>query len=186
MMSEPIRKRRRMYADPGHAHYLTFSCRHRLPLLTKDRTRTWFIEALETARQRHAFDLHAYVIMPEHAHLLVRARASRYDIGRLLYDVKRPVSWKAKTWLKQTGQTEWLQRLTSSHGARRVFHFWQPGGGYDSNITDGGDLLGVAQYIHANPVRRGFVANPTDWVWSSARFWAGMDGVLIPMDPFPD
>jgi len=76
--------------------------------------------------------------------------------------------------------------MASAHGRRRVFHFWQPGGGYDSNITETGDLSGVVEYIHANPVRRGLVANPTDWIWSSARFWAGMDGVLIPMDPFPD
>ena len=184
-MSEPIRKRRRVYEEPGHAHYLTFSCRHRLPLLAKDRTRRWFVEAMETARRRHGFDVHAYVIMPEHAHLLVRARTAPYHLSRFLHDLKRPVSWKAKTWLGKTGRTKWLRRLTSAHGRRRVFHFWQPGGGYDSNVTEAGDLPGVMEYVHANPVRRGLVDGPTDWIWSSARFWAGMDSVLSPMDPLP-
>jgi len=185
-MAEPVRKRRRVYAEPGHAHYLTFSCRHRLPLLTKDRTRRWFIAAVETARHRHRFDLYAYVVMPEHAHLLVRARTPSYDLSRFLYDVKRPVSWKAKTWLQESGREEWLRRLTSTRGMRRVFHFWQPGGGYDRNVRRVVDFLGITDYIHANPVRRGLVEKPTDWVWSSARFWSGEDTVLMTMDPFPE
>ena len=64
-----VRKRRISYDEPGHAHELTFSCYGRLPLLSKDRTRLWLIEALDVARQRWAFELWAYVIMPEHAHM---------------------------------------------------------------------------------------------------------------------
>ncbi|MBL7141239.1 MAG: transposase [Planctomycetes bacterium] len=185
-MDEPIRKRRRVYDEPGHAHYLTFSCRHRLPLLGKDRTRRWFLEAVETARQRHAFDVYAYVIMPEHAHLLVRGRTGHDGLSRFLYDLKRPVAWKAKTWLRTGGRTAWLDRLTSTRGRRNVFHFWQPGGGFDRNMTDRADLPEVMAYIHANPVRRGLAESPTDWIWSSARFWEGLDGVLISMDSLPE
>jgi putative transposase len=42
-MTSPHRKRVRSYNEPGHAHELTFSCFHRLPLLSRDRTRQWFI-----------------------------------------------------------------------------------------------------------------------------------------------
>jgi len=35
-------------------------------------------------------------------------------------------------------------------------------------------------------VRRGLVSQPTDWPWSSARFYAGMDGVALPMDPLAE
>jgi len=59
---------------PAHAHELTFTCYHNLPLLGKDRSRQWFVNALSIARQRHAFDIWAYVIMPDHAHLLIFAR----------------------------------------------------------------------------------------------------------------
>jgi len=33
-MAQPIRKRRRVYNEPGHAHYLTYFCKDRLPLLS--------------------------------------------------------------------------------------------------------------------------------------------------------
>jgi hypothetical protein len=37
-------------------------------------------------------------------------------------------------------------------------------------------------YIHANPLRRGLVANILDWEWSSARWYAGICPVKIEMD----
>ena len=43
------RKKVKHYDLPGNAHYLTFSCYHGLPLLSKDRTRLWFLEALANA-----------------------------------------------------------------------------------------------------------------------------------------
>jgi hypothetical protein len=44
---------------------------------------------------------------------------------------------------------------------------------------------GVIDYIHANPVRRGLVAQPTAWEWSSARFWEARPNVPLRMnDPF--
>jgi hypothetical protein len=48
--AEP-RKRVKHYDLPGDAHFLTFSWYHGLKLLCKDRTRLWFLEALEAARK---------------------------------------------------------------------------------------------------------------------------------------
>src|SRR6516225_4955404 len=64
------RKRCRRYNEPGRAHELTFSCYRRLPLLSRDRTREWLIEAIQAARAQERFDLWAYVVMPEHVHIL--------------------------------------------------------------------------------------------------------------------
>ena len=49
------RKKVKHYDVPGHADYLTFSCYRGLPLLSKDRTRLWFIEDLAKARTKHRF-----------------------------------------------------------------------------------------------------------------------------------
>jgi hypothetical protein len=43
----------------------------------------------------------------------------------------------------------------------------------------------MIEYIHNNPVRRGLCVNPTDWIWSSARFYAGVSNVPICMDELP-
>ena len=64
------RKRCRSYNTPGEAHELTFSCFRRLPLLCKDRSRQWFVEALDEA-VGGIFLVWAYLIMPEHVHVIV-------------------------------------------------------------------------------------------------------------------
>src|SRR5271166_1460013 len=50
-MNAPHRKRVRSYNLSGHAHELTFSCFRRLPLLSRDRTRRWLMDALDNARR---------------------------------------------------------------------------------------------------------------------------------------
>ena len=76
----------------------------------------------------------------------------------------------------------WLGRLAVREGSRVRHRFWQPGGGYDRNITSSETLRAMIEYIHANPVRRGLVATAEEWEWSSARWYAGMRPVKLEMD----
>jgi len=177
------RKRKKSYDIPGHAHFLTYSCHRRLPLLTKDRTRQWVIDALDTARDRQGFCLWAYVIMPEHVHALIRPRAATYRMPEILASLKRNVSKLAKEHLEATNQSTWLRTLTVRNRQRTSFRFWQAGGGFDGNVWNDRTLLDVIDYIHANPVRRGLVSQPSDWKWSSAAFWEGKSEVPLKMDP---
>jgi putative transposase len=52
-------------------HFITFSCFQRLPLLEAPGARETFEAVLEQARARHLARVYAYVLMPEHVHLLV-------------------------------------------------------------------------------------------------------------------
>ena len=129
-----IRKTRRAWDEPGHAHFLTYSCFRRWPLLSRDRSRGWVIAALETARRQLNLELWAYVIMPEHVHVLLWPKDSHYEIPRILLALKRPVADAAREHLERAGQTRWLEKLTVTYPSRQVFRFWQPGGGFDHNI----------------------------------------------------
>jgi putative transposase len=179
----PHRKTKVTYNDPGHVHFVTYTCFGRYRLLEKDRSRQWVIEALDTARRKFDFALWAYVVMPEHVHLLLYPRAGDYRMANILAALKRPVSKKAKDYLTETSATAWLQRLTVREGKTNVFRFWLPGGGYDRNLCGERPLAEVIAYIHANPVRRGLVSHPEAWYWSSARFWAGDATGPLAMDP---
>jgi hypothetical protein len=75
-----------------------------------------------------------------------------------------------------------LARLAVREGKRVRHRFWQPGGGYDRNITSAAALRWMIDYIHANPVRRGLVSRAEDWEWSRARWYAGLRPVKIEMD----
>lgn len=176
------RKKRRAINEPGHAHFLTFSCWKRWPLLSKNRSRQWMINAIEKMRQSQNVAVWAYVIMPEHVHLLILPRNPNYEMRRILAALKAPVSRAAKEFLQQSDNDEWLAKLTGNHGKRQTFRFWQPGGGYDSNIWSSLTIEQVIDYIHANPVRRGLAERPTDWVWSSAQAHADDKDVPLRTD----
>jgi putative transposase len=178
------RKTRKAWNEPGHAHELTFSCFQRLPLLGNDRTRTLFIEALDRTRSRYRIELWAYVILPEHVHVLLWPTEADYSIAAILKSLKQPVARASLRHLRKQ-DSPWLSRLGVRRGGRTEHRFWQEGGGYDRNIHDEGVAWTCVEYIHANPVRRGLVEQPTDWIWSSARWYAGMDGVLLEMDACP-
>jgi putative transposase len=159
----------RHYNDVGHAHCLTFSCYHGLQLLDNDATRLLFLDHLEVARHKHDVALWAYVLMPNHAHLLIRPRREHYSIADILKSIKQPVGY---------------------HGLRMprasdfpLSKFWQAGPGFDENIVEPRRAVVMTQYIHNNPVRKRLVESVEDWRWSSARFWAGRDDFDLEMDP---
>ena len=87
-----VRKLRRCSDEPGHVDELTFSCDHRHHFLEQDRTRHWFIDALAEARSVLKFDIWAYVIMPEHVHLLVYPGESGASAGQIRGRIKENVA----------------------------------------------------------------------------------------------
>lgn len=176
-----VQKTIRHFNDPGHAHFLTFSCYGRLPLLKAERTRQWFVDSVIQAKTRHRYALWAYVIMPDHAHLLVLPLDKKYDISSFLKSVKQSVARKAKHYLQANHRSQ-LQRLTVTHGEREIFRFWQSGPGYDRNIRSEDELFAKIKYIHNNPLKKGLVSDPTDWKWSSSRWYCGKGDVPLPID----
>lgn len=175
-------KQCRRYNDLGDAHALTFSCFHGQAFLSKERTCRWLIDAVESARKRHRFDLWAYVLMPEHCHLLLFPRETDYSISRILGSIKLPVTRRAKIYLtKHDPAALRLMRDTQPSGAT-AYRFWQRGGGYDRNLREPGTVHATIKYIHANPVRRGLVTRAEDWTWSSAAWYAGRAEVPIVPD----
>ena len=182
-MKQQKRKTIHHFNDPGHAHFLTFSCYRQLPLLSRERTRRWFIRATVDARKRYNFALLAYVIMPEHAHLVIFPLLAVYDIALFLKAIKQSVARKAKHFLRDHNR-DWLEKLTVQRGRRKVFRFWQTGPGYDRNIHCEDELLKKIMYIHNNPVKRGLVSIPEEWKWSSASWYSGERNVELAIDDF--
>lgn len=180
------RKRRRSFDAVGCAHELTFSCHRRMPLLGSDRSRQWFVDALDVARRRWNFELWAYVIMPEHVHVMLRPCSPDATVARMLKAIKQPVARRAVGWLREH-RPGWLRRLRVVWPTgREEFRFWMQGGGYDRNIDQPATVPKVIEYIHQNPVRRGLVTVAADWPWSSAGWYEGHRAVKLRVDRYAD
>jgi putative transposase len=186
-------KRCRRYNEPGHAHALTFSCFRRQPFLDRDRSRSWTIDAIDRARRAHGFHIWAYVLMPEHVHLLVWPSSSPYEIGPFLATLKSSVTRRALAFVRHDAPGFLPRMLDQQPSGKRSYRFWQRGGGYDRNIWEPQYVWSTIDYIHANPVRRGLCQRPQDWSASSAGSYldcgAGpisIDRQSLPPDPRND
>ena len=177
-------QRPRGYNDAGHAHELTCSCYRRFKMLSKDRTCEWLATEIGEVRRDLKYWLWAYVIMPDHVHLLVCPQERDYDTSQFLKRIKEPVGRQAVQFLKRAAP-EWLLRLRVVRGKKVEHHFWQPGRGHDRNITNPRTLQKMIDDIHMNPVRKGLVEHARDWKWSSAGWFEQRPLNALEPDPIP-
>ena len=60
----------KLYHHEGDLHFSTFSCYRRQPYLSEPGAYAILEQALEQTRRRHSMEVHGYIFMPEHVHLL--------------------------------------------------------------------------------------------------------------------
>ena len=177
MRTQQKYKARRRIDTPGHRRELTFSTSARRPLLADPAMAELFLFTLGKASERHGFQLLAFVVMPDHVHLLgipsVNPASDVASVSGFLSSLKRTVSYRAKATLTLRDPSLAASMMVQERESKRAFRFWQPGGGYDRNLVDEKAVSASVEYIHANPVRAGLVREACEYPWSSARQWRG-------------
>ena len=170
------------YNLPGHAHELTFSCHNKQNFLVHDEICGRVIEAMEYSRRLHSIHIWAYVIMPNHVHLIIFPLKSEYQISKILWALKYPVSRWAICQFESHARN--LYAMTEELSPKNLIthKFWQRGGGYDRNLTTPDIIWASIDYMHNNPVRKRLVEIALDWKWSSAGFYAGSATYPMRMD----
>lgn len=159
------RRQLKRYEHRNEVRYITCSSYKRLALFQNDAIKDRFVQHLRMAQEDYGFRLYAWVLMPEHFHLLLRPEDPTLTITPIMQRLKAGFAKRViDRWRELDAPI--LPRITDASGAVR---FWQHGGGYDRNIYSDSELLEKIAYTHLNPVRRGLVATPADWAWSSAR-----------------
>lgn len=162
------RKLMRRWEPAWTARFVTFSCEQRLQLLGNPLVRDVVVDSLFIARARFGFELFAWVIMPEHVHVLARSRDGA-SLGRALRAIKLGSSQRILSRWKELDAPV-LSRIVRPDGRLR---FWQKGGGFDRVVRDRTSFCKNVRYIHRNPVERGLVGTPEEWRWSSVHSWVG-------------
>jgi REP element-mobilizing transposase RayT len=98
-------------------------------------------------RNGGAYELHRYVVMPNHVHMLITPHES---LSKLTQSIKRFTAREGNRMLALTGRP-----------------FWQDES-YDRLVRDQSEFRRIAFYIEMNPVRAGLAATPEAFPWSSA------------------
>ena len=145
----------------GQSHFVTFSCYRRQPNFASADVYDLFPLCLEDMRRRFAMRIYGYVVMPEHVHLLL-SEPEHGTLADAMHYLKLSFTKRLRSRRQSLAQVSVQKART---GAPATGLFWQKRY-YDRNVRDAEEFAIKLRYLHRNPVERGLVKEPGDWMWT--------------------
>ena len=169
-------------ADDGKPYFLTLTVVGWIDVFIRKNHKLLIVDALKHCQKEKGLTLFAYCIMSSHIHLIARAD-SKYTLSDILRDFKKFTSKALVQQIIQEPESrrEWMLEYFSKSGEHlkgiKNYKFWQ-GGSHAKEICTVPFFDQKLQYIHNNPVEDLIVEKPEDYLFSSARNYAGLDNYL--------
>ena len=143
----------------GQAQHVIIRGNNREPIFYSDEDYLFYLEKLQQACVKHECELHAYVLMTNHVHLLITPNKTD-GISKAMQMIGR----------------YYVQYF--NHTYQRTGTLWE--GRYKATLIDS-DVYALTcyRYIELNPVRAKMVDHPAEYPWSSYRCNALGDGCNV-------
>ena len=178
--------RKYKFGESTGAYFISFATVYWIDVFTRDIYFSVIIESLDYCRKSKGIEIYGYCIMPSHVHLIFRSAEA--DPSGLIRDFKGFTSRKILKTIEENTQEsrkEWLLWMFEKAGKKnsnvKNRQFWQQ----NNKPIELWSLKVFEQklnYIHNNPVISGFVTNPIDWKYSSARNYGNNDDTILEID----
>ena len=146
---------------PGALHFATGNFQDRVAVFTRDAACQAYMDVIANKRQEWPFKLVAYVLMPDHFHLIVNPRDGR--IRELMGALK---SLSAQAIVHAVPDLSF--RLEEPKPNQSEHQVWQESF-KDLSLWSDWMIWQKINYIHFNPVKAGLVKSAGDYHWSSFR-----------------
>ncbi len=169
--------------QPGGTYFLTTTVVNWIDIFTRDRYRTIVLDSLSHCVQHKHLTLHAWVLMSNHLHWIASAPED-VNLSDVVRDFKKFTSYAiVQSILNDGGESrrDWMMNLFGFAGTRNTsntrYQVWQ-NGSHAEALFSPKVFKQKLDYLHANPVRAGWVDRPEDYRYSSARDYLGEVGLL--------
>jgi putative transposase len=129
-------------------YFITVCAHMQQNVFQRDEVAELMVATFQKYRDAGEYELHEYVVMPNHIHLLLSLKHE--NLGRVVQFIKG-------------GFSHALHQHESAIGA-----VWQQRY-YERRIRDDNEFAAIAEYIRQNPVRKGLVENAAEYPFSSAK-----------------
>ena len=162
--------------EPDKPHFLTCTVVEWLHVFTRPEVVQILLDCWSHQREHEGLRLYGYVILENHLHFI--AQAERLD--KCVSSFKSFTARRIIDHLQAHRVEHLLTRLRSAklaHKVDREYQFWQEGVHAEMVFSDV-MMREKLDYIHANPVKRGYVEVAEHWRYSSARDYAGSGGLI--------
>jgi putative transposase len=158
--------------DNAIPHFVTFSVVGWIDVFSRECYKEIMVSSLQYCQEHKGLVLNAWVIMTNHVHLILSARANK--IESLVRDMKKYTSKKIIAEIQQNAKEsrrEWMLNLFSYAGRSNTnnkdYQFWKQD--YHPVELNTNEMLGQRiHYLHHNPVASGLVWEPWHYKYSSA------------------
>ncbi len=164
------------------AYYLTMTVVNWVDVFSRKSHRDAIIDSLKHCADQKGLVIFAYVIMTNHIHLIVNTNEP-FLLKDTIRDFKKFTSKKITEQIEEDPESrrEWMLPIFLMNAANSKKHkeykFWH-GGNHAIEFFSEKFVWDKINYIHNNPVRAGFVKEPQEWLYSSAKNYYGLENIL--------
>ncbi|MEW5958231.1 MAG: transposase [Chloroflexota bacterium] len=163
------------FTDVTLPHFMTCTVLHWIPVFTRQETASIVLDSLQFLIN-DGLKIYAYVILENHLHLIAQSQQLDRDIARFKsFTAQTIIQYLAKHQVRTI--LDQLAFYKKAHKGDRTYQLWQEGV-HPEWIQDDEMMRQKIEYIHQNPVKRGYVDKPEHWRYSSARNYLGMQGLI--------
>ena len=167
----------------GEVYFITITVVDWIDVFTRPSYKHAMVDSLDYCQKHKGLTIYAWVLMSNHLHAIVSAEEGA-RVSDIIRDLKKFTTKKLIKMLlddPQESRREWLQshfRYAAANDSKiKDYRFWQEGY-YPEQLFSVDFFDQKLNYLHQNPVRQEIVVHPEDYLYSSARDYAGEKGLL--------
>lgn len=164
------------FGEDGYPHFITNTVVAWLPVFSQPRFAQIVLDSWRFLQRERDIAILAFVILENHLHWI----ATGHQLSRRVGEFKSFTARSILDAMKELRHETLLQELKYHklrHKTDQEHQLWQEGS-HPKMIESDEVLWQKIEYIHNNPLRRGYVDDAVHWRYSSARNYAGEQGVL--------
>ena len=169
------------FNNPEGIYFVTCTVIHWIDLFTRKELKHVILNSLRHCQKEKGLVIHSWCLMPSHLHLIISSRGE--ELSGIMRDFKKFTNKRIIKELKHINESrkEWLLNAFEKSGSKlkRISNYkvWQDGN-QPKEIETNTFLDQKLDYVHTNPVEAEVVDEPENYLYSSARDYCGVKGLL--------
>ena len=170
------------FRDQDQLYFVTFAVVNWIDLFIRNEYKDILLQSWKHCQQHKGLEIFGWCVMTNHVHMIIGSHGEKLE--DIMRDMKKHTSIALKAAIKQhpsESRREWMlwlmERAGKGNSQNLEFQLWQQDN-HPIPLFDNKILHQKLNYIHNNPVVAGIVEKPEDYLYSSARDYCDMPGLI--------
>lgn len=163
-------------------YFVSFAVVNWIDLFIREKYFNVVVESLAYCISHKGLIVNAWCNMPSHIHLIIRSETNLLE--DIVRDMKKITSKELIKIIKNSheeSRKKWLlwmfKKAGSQNKRNQTYQLWQQHN-QPIELNNNQKIDQRLNYLHMNPVKAGFVEEPSNWKFSSAKNYVGKEGML--------